>query len=81
MAAVKGREQRKGVSDAQFLGVRLTPPHFAKVDEIAQATRLSKAKIVELLVERLKLDDDGWPVEWADLRPVHEQEALPLKSA
>lgn len=82
MAAGKGREFRSGVSDAMFLGVRLMPPQFDKLDDLAKTTRKSKAAIVELLVERLELDESGWPVDWADLRPQHEQEEeLPLKSA
>jgi hypothetical protein len=65
MAAVRGATQRTGVSDAIFLGVRVLPVNFAKLDRVAAARRISKAAIVDELLAQME-------------DPTTDQEELPL---
>jgi hypothetical protein len=80
MAAVKGRQQRTGVADAVFLGVRVSPANFAKLDRAAAALGISKAALVDALLSREEVDDQGRPLGWNSPVPT-DQEELPLKSA
>ena len=77
MAVVKGRAKRQGVSDNQQLAVRISPENFAKLDYAADINGISKAAIVDWMVEQLELDENGRPIGWPGSLP-RDQSELPL---
>jgi hypothetical protein len=80
MAAVKGRQHRTGVADTVFLGVRVSPANFAKLDRAATALGISKAALVDALLSREEVDDQGRPLHWDSPVP-RDQEVLPLSES
>jgi hypothetical protein len=81
MAVVKGRAKRRGVSDNPQLAVRISPKNFAKLDYAADANGISKAAIVDWMVDRLELDENGRPIGWPGSLPRDRQELPPTRSA
>lgn len=80
----RSRRQHRAQGSAanyQFLGVRLRPENFRRLDDVAAALGISKAALVDAMVDAVlsgeQLDDVGRPLWWVSPVPRDQQE-LPL---